>query len=125
MVGMSLRTSFTTKSTTDQEVYIKVPYQIKYTISGLTATKNQTRNASDVLSFISFMRSVVQGIEPAKSRTRLVFTRKTILRKPLDILVDPSLINKPDKDLLGQYYLLKSALQDYRNIEKRRLESLL
>jgi hypothetical protein len=25
--------------------------------------------------------------------------------------------------LLGQYYLLKSALQDYRNIEKKGLES--
>jgi hypothetical protein len=39
---------------------------------------------------------VFKGIEPAKSRTRLVF-EKTILRKPDSLLVDPSLINKPDK----------------------------
>jgi hypothetical protein len=65
-----------------------------------------------------------KGIEPAKSKLGWYLPEKTILRKPLDsLLVDPSLINKPDKDLLGQYYLLKSALQDYRNIEKKRLES--
>ncbi len=33
--------------------------------------------------------------------------------------LDPSLINKPDKDLLEQYYLLKVALQDYRDSEKK------
>ena len=35
------------------------------------------------------------------------------------LLQDPSRINKPDKDLLGQYYQLKEALQDYRDIEKK------
>ncbi|CAM2828574.1 L,D-transpeptidase family protein [Flavobacterium frigoris] len=34
------------------------------------------------------------------------------------LLQDPSLINKQLKDLPGQYYLLKDALQNYRNIEK-------
>ena len=34
------------------------------------------------------------------------------------LLQDPSLINKQLKDLPGQYYLLKDALQNYRDIEK-------
>ena len=35
------------------------------------------------------------------------------------LLQDPSLINKQDKGLLGQYYLLKEALQNYREIKKK------
>jgi murein L,D-transpeptidase YcbB/YkuD len=34
------------------------------------------------------------------------------------LLQDPSLINKPIKDLPSQYYRLKDALQQYRNLEK-------
>lgn len=35
------------------------------------------------------------------------------------LLRDPKLINQQDKDLLGQYYLLKNALKKYRDIEKK------
>jgi hypothetical protein len=76
-------------------------------------------------AFFLLCDQLFKGIEPAKSKNWVgIYPEKQSYVNRLDsLLVDPSLINKPDKDLLGQYYLLKSALQDYRNIEKRRLES--
>jgi murein L,D-transpeptidase YcbB/YkuD len=35
------------------------------------------------------------------------------------LLIDPSLINKDEKGVLSQYYLLKDVLQKYRQIEKK------
>lgn len=35
------------------------------------------------------------------------------------LLINPSLINKEEKGVLKQYYLLKEVLQDYRKIEKK------
>lgn len=35
------------------------------------------------------------------------------------LLIKPSLLNKDDKEVLGQYYRLREVLQKYRDIEKR------
>jgi hypothetical protein len=34
------------------------------------------------------------------------------------LLIDPNLINKDEKGVLGQYFLLKNALKKYRQTEK-------
>ena len=61
------------------------------------------------------------GIDPEKSKELGWFLprKKQSFDTRLDsLLLNPNLINKPEKDVLAQYYLLKSALQKYRNIEK-------
>jgi hypothetical protein len=41
------------------------------------------------------------------------------------LLIDPNLINKDEKGVLSQYFLLKNALKKYRQIEQKRLENKL
>jgi uncharacterized protein YutE (UPF0331/DUF86 family) len=35
------------------------------------------------------------------------------------LLIDPNLINKDEKGVLSQYFLLKNALKKYRQIEQK------
>jgi murein L,D-transpeptidase YcbB/YkuD len=105
---------------------IKVPYQNKIHSLFLEADSNENPELEVELLMSSlyffYADRVFKGIEPAKSKELgwyLPRKKQSYVNRLDSLLVDPSLINKPDKDLLGQYYLLKSALQDYRNIEKK------
>jgi murein L,D-transpeptidase YcbB/YkuD len=111
----------------DQEgLQIKVPYQDKIRAILLDTESNQTPEVETELLMSSlyffYADRVFKGIDPKKS-TELGWylpRKKQSYGNRLDsLLQDPSLINKPDKDLVGQYYQLKEVLQNYRNIENK------
>jgi hypothetical protein len=72
MVGMSLRTSFTTKSTTDQEVYkSRFRIKIKYTqpISRADSNENPELEVELLMSSLFLLCDQgVQGIEPLNQK---------------------------------------------------------
>jgi murein L,D-transpeptidase YcbB/YkuD len=111
----------------DQEgLQIKVPYQDKIRaifLDGESKEKPQLEVELLMSSLYFFYADrVFKGIDPKKSTELgwyLPRKRQSYGNRLDSLLQDPSLINKPDKDLLGQYYQLKAALQDYRNIEKK------
>jgi len=51
----------------------------------------------------------------------MVFTKKkqSYVDYLDSLLVNPSLINKNEKEVLGQYYRLKETLKHYKEIEKK------
>lgn len=111
----------------DQEgLQIKVPYQEKiHTI--FLDPENEEKPEVEVELLMSslyffYTDRVLKGIDLNKSKELgwyLPRKKQSYVNRLDSLLQDPSLINKPDKDLLGQYYQLKAALQDYRNIEKK------
>jgi murein L,D-transpeptidase YcbB/YkuD len=111
----------------DQEgLQIKVPYQDKINSLFLEADSKEHPDLEVELLMSSlyffYADRVFKGIEPTKSKELgwyLPRKKQSYVNRLDSLLLDPSLINKPDKDLLGQYYLLKVALQDYRDIEKK------
>jgi len=111
----------------DQEgLQIKVPYQDKIQAIFLDADSREKPQAEVELLMSSlyffYAERVFKGVDPQKSKQLgwyLPRKRQSYVDRLDSLLQDPSLINKPDKDLLGQYYQLKAALQDYRDIEKK------
>lgn len=112
----------------DQEgLQIKVPYQDKINAVFLDAENKETPQLEAELLMSSlyffYAERVFKGIDPNKSKQLgwyLPRKRQSYVNRLDSLLQDPSLINRPDKGLLlGQYYQLKEALQDYRAIEKR------
>lgn len=125
---MSLRIYCTNKiNNLDQEgLQIKVPYQDKIRATFLDADSKEIPQVELELLMSSlyffYADRVFKGIEPKKSTELgwyLPRKRQSYVNRLDSLLQDPSLLNKPDKDLLGEYYQLKEALQDYRNIEKK------
>ncbi|WP_369765812.1 murein L,D-transpeptidase [Flavobacterium sp. WC2429] len=111
----------------DQEgLRIHVPYQKEIRDIFQDSEKIEKSNVEVELLLSSvyfyYANNVFKGLDNQKT-TELGWylpRKKQSYGDRLDsLLQDPSLINKPDKDLLGQYYQLKEALQDYRNIEKK------
>jgi murein L,D-transpeptidase YcbB/YkuD len=110
----------------DQEgLQIKAPYQDKIRAIFLDTDGEEKPEVEEELLMSSlyffYADRVFKGIEPTKSKELgwyLPRKKKSYVNRLDSLLLDPSLISKPDKDLLGQYYLLKTALGDYRNIEK-------
>ncbi|TDD94549.1 L,D-transpeptidase family protein [Flavobacterium cellulosilyticum] len=111
----------------DQEgLHIEIPY--KERISDLLAKSDnsdkQNLEAELFMSSLYFFYAdkVYKGIDAEKS-TELGWylpRNKQSFETRLDsLLLDPKRINSPDKDVLDQYYLLKTALQKYRTIEKK------
>jgi murein L,D-transpeptidase YcbB/YkuD len=111
----------------DQEgLQIKVPYQdkIRNIFMDSESNENPELEVELLMSSLYFFYAdrVFKGIDPKKSQELgwyLPRKKQSYINRLDSLLQDPSLINKPDNDLLGQYYLLKSVLQDYRNIEKK------
>jgi hypothetical protein len=69
--------------------------------------------------FIFYADRVFKGLDAKQTVELGWYLPKTIVRQSIRLFTqDPSLINKQLKDLPGQYYLLKDALQNYRDIEK-------
>ncbi|WP_245709571.1 L,D-transpeptidase family protein [Flavobacterium degerlachei] len=110
----------------DQEgLKIKVPYQEKIHTILLDSGNNENPKVEEELLMSSlyffYADRVFKGIDPKKSKELgwyLPRKKQSYVNRLDSLLQDPSLINKPDKELLGQYYKLKEALQNYRNIEK-------
>jgi len=111
----------------DQEgVRIHVPYQEEIRNIFQDPDKREKSNVEVELLLSSlyffYADKVFKGLDIQKT-TELGWylpRKKQSYGNRLDsLLQDPSRINNPDKDLLGQYYQLKEVLQDYRNIEKK------
>ncbi len=111
----------------DQEgLNIKVPYHDKIRavfLDAETAEKPQLEVELLMSSLYFFYADrVFKGIDPKKSKELgwyLPRKRQSYVNRLDSLLQDPSLIDKPDIDLLGQYYHLKEALKIYREIEEK------
>jgi murein L,D-transpeptidase YcbB/YkuD len=103
----------------DQEgLQIKVPYQEKIRAIFLDSDEEEKPELEVELLMSSlyffYADRVFKGIDPKKSKELgwyLPRKKQSYVNRLDSLLQDPSLINKPDKDLLGQYYQLKAALQ--------------
>jgi hypothetical protein len=66
---------------------------------------------------------VYHGLNPKINGNGMVSAPKKNRMVRILILIDPNLINKDEKGVLSQYFLLKNALKKYANRTKRRLEN--
>lgn len=103
-----------------------IPYSEK--IDAIYDDTNDTHKAdldTELLSsalYFFYADKVYDGISTQKTRDLGWFLprKKQSYVNYLDsLLIDPSLINKEEKGVLKQYYLLKDALQEYRVIQKK------
>ncbi|WP_367756674.1 murein L,D-transpeptidase [Flavobacterium sp. WC2430] len=111
----------------DQEgVRIKVPYQqeLRDIFQDEEKMNKSNLEVELLLSTLYFFYAdnVFKGLDIQKSTELgwyLPRKKQSYVNRLDSLLQDPALINKPNKGVLGQYYLLKEALQNYRNIEKK------
>jgi murein L,D-transpeptidase YcbB/YkuD len=109
----------------DQEgLKIRIPYQDKMqTIFQDYDNRKESDLEVELLMsslYFFYFNRVYKGVDIEKTQELgwyLPRKKQSYVNRLDSLLQDPSLINKRDKDLLGQYYLLKEALQKYRNIE--------
>jgi murein L,D-transpeptidase YcbB/YkuD len=109
----------------DQEgLHVKVPYKERLS-ELLKKSESVTKPNLEAEIFMSslyffYADKVYKGID-AEQSTELGWylpRKKLSFESNLDsLLLDPSRINTPEKEVLDQYYLLKTALQKYRTIE--------
>ena len=110
----------------DQEgLHVRVPYEEELRDIFQDPDKMNKSNVEVelLLSTLYFFYAdkVFKGIEDSKIKELGWYLprKKQSYGNRLDsLLQDPSLINKPDKNLLGQYYQLKKVLQEYKDLEK-------
>ena len=111
----------------DQEgLKIRVPYKDKIqTIFQDYDNRKESNVEVELLMsslYFFYFNRVFKGVDIQKTQELgwyLPRKKQSYVNRLDSLLQDPSLINKRDKDLLGQYYLLKEALQKYRNIENQ------
>jgi murein L,D-transpeptidase YcbB/YkuD len=111
----------------DQEgLKIRVPYKDKIqTIFQDYDNRKESNLEVELLMsslYFFYFNRVYKGVDIQKTQQLgwyLPRKKQSYVNRLDSLLQDPSLINKKDKDLLGQYYQLKEALQNYRNIEKK------
>ena len=103
-----------------------IPYKEKFDAIYSNPENNKKANVdTELLSsslYFFYARKVYAGIDNQKTNDLEWFLprKKQSYVHFLDsLLVDPSLINKEEKGVLKQYYLLKDVLQKYQKIEKK------
>ena len=72
--------------------------------------------------YFFYAKKVFQGLDASKSEELgwyLPRKKQSYVNYLDSLLVNPSLMNKDEKEVLGQYYRLKAVLQQYRAIEKK------
>lgn len=111
----------------DQEgLKIKVPYEEKIRAifqdpDNIETTKTEVELLMSTLYFF-YADRVFKGLDATKTVELgwyLPRKKQSYVNNLDSLLQDPSLINQKDKGLLGQYYLLKDILKQYRDIEKK------
>lgn len=109
----------------EEGLQIKVPYKDKLEEIHNNIDKKQNPNIeAELLNsslYFFYAMNVYHGLDTDKSSEIewYIPRKKQSYVSYLDsLLTNPSLINRDEKNLISQYFLLKKALQKYRQIEK-------
>ncbi len=109
----------------DEGILVAVPYKEKleelHQLSGESEKPNLETELLISSLYFFYADKVYKGLDAIKSKgLGLYLPRKKLsFVNYLDsLLVNPTLINKDEKEVLGQYYRLKEVLQEYRKMEK-------
>jgi len=110
----------------DEGVLTSIPYRQKldsiYELATTSQKPNPTTELLNTSMYFFYVDKVYQGLDTEKTNKMEWFLPrdKQSYGKYLDsLLVNPALIKKNEKELFAQYYLLKSVLKKYRQIEKK------
>lgn len=115
-----------TNNLEEEGVAINVPYKAKFdgihnSLNGNSKPNIETELLHSSLYFF-YVMNVYHGLDSNKSKEAewYIPRKKQSYINYLDsLLTNPTLINKDEKNLIGQYSLLKKALHKYRQIEKK------
>lgn len=115
-----------TNNLEEEGVATNVPYKAKFdgihnSLNGDSKPNIETELLHSSLYFFYVMK-VYHGLDTDKSKEAewYIPRKKQSYINYLDsLLTNPALINKDEKNLFSQYFLLKKALQKYRQIEKK------
>jgi len=110
----------------DEGLPSKIPYRNELEAIFEDDTDTQKPNVTSELLISSlyffYAKKVYKGIDIEKSKELGWYLprKKMSLVSYLDsIVANPSLFNKDEKEVLGQYYRLRESLKKYRNLEKK------
>ncbi|MNF53592.1 murein L,D-transpeptidase [compost metagenome] len=110
----------------EEGVQVPIPYKEKLDNIFQDTNEKQRPNTEDELLLSSlyffYADKVFKGIDPQKSEEQgwyLPRKKQSYVNYLDSIISKPSLINKDEKEVLGQYYRLRGVLQKYRAIEKK------
>lgn len=109
----------------EEGIELKVPYKDQLEQLHTNSANNKKPNIETELLnsslYFFYVTTVYHGLDAAKSEEIewYIPRKKQSYISYLDsLLSNPSLINKNEKNLFSQYFLLKKALQKYRKIQK-------
>ena len=104
----------------------EVPYKTKFDTIYNNPEKNKKASVdTELLSsslYFFYTNKVYEGIDKQKTTDLEWFLprkKQTYVHFLDSLLINPSLINKEEKGVLKQYYLLRDVLQKYQKIEKK------
>ena len=104
----------------------EIPYKTEFDTIYNNPEKNKKANvAVELLSaslYFFYANKVYDGIDKQKTTDLEWFLprkKQTYVHFLDSLLINPSLINKEEKGVLKQYYLLRDVLQKYQKIEKK------
>ena len=114
-------------NTLDQEgIKTRVPYaeKLQAIFQDSEHTENSDVEVELLMSSLYFFYAnrVFKGLDEQQTAELgwyLPRKKQSYVNRLDSLLQDPNLINKPIKDLPSQYYRLKDALQQYRNLKKK------
>jgi murein L,D-transpeptidase YcbB/YkuD len=109
----------------DEGIKTTIPYKKKLDTLFLNSGQNKKINIDDELLMSSlyffYADKVLNGLSDKKVAELgwyLPRKKQSYINYLDSIIANPSLINKNEKEVLGQYYRLKDVLQKYRKLEK-------
>lgn len=115
-----------TSNLKDEGVETNVPYKEKFeAIHNNPAEKQKPNIETELLHsclYFFYTINVYEGLDSEKSKAvewYIPRKRQSYISYLDSLLNNPSLINQEEKNLIGQYFLLKKALQQYRKTEKQ------
>lgn len=104
----------------------EIPYKTKFDTIYYNPGKNKKASVdTELLSsslYFFYSNKVYEGIDKQKTIDLEWFLprkKQTYVHFLDSLLINPSLINKEEKGVLKQYYLLRDVLQKYQKIEKK------
>ncbi|RVT79609.1 L,D-transpeptidase [Flavobacterium sufflavum] len=110
----------------EEGIQIKVPYKDKLEELYNSSENNMMPNIETELLnsslYFFYAMNVYHGLDAAKSveiEWYIPRKKQSYISYLDSLLSNPSLINKEEKNLISQYFLLKKALQKYRQMEKQ------